>query len=124
MSEANSQKEVSADYFKLFEAPIIRGGTFSREEDLPDGEKVVVISFGLWERRFARDPNMIGKTISLSGEPHVVIGIVGPSFDIREFGPAPDVWTASTRSEHNSSGPLFSGSGTIAAGRQAGTSRS
>jgi predicted permease len=86
--------QVSADYFKLFGAPIIRGRTFSSEEDLPNGEKVVVLSYGFWTRRFAGDPNIIGKTISLSGEPHVVIGIVGPDFDVREFGPAPDVWTA------------------------------
>jgi len=84
--------QVSADYFKLFGAPIIRGRTFSGEEDLPNGEKVVVISHSLWTRRFANDPDVIGKTISLSGEPHVVIGIVGPAFDVREFGPPPEVW--------------------------------
>src|ERR1051326_260314 len=86
--------QVSANYFKLFGAPIVRGRTFSPEEDLPKGEKVALISYGFWTRRFATDPNIIGKTISLSGEPHVVIGIVGPNFDVREFGPAPDVWTA------------------------------
>src|SRR5881409_1491193 len=67
--------QVSADFFKLFGAPILRGRTFSREEDLPNGEKVVVISHSLWTRRFAKDPEIIGRTISLSGEPHVVIGV-------------------------------------------------
>jgi predicted permease len=84
--------QVSADYFKLFGAPILRGRTFSREEDLPNGEKVVVISHSLWTRRFGSDPGIIGKTISLSGDPYVVIGIVGPSFDVREFGPPPEVF--------------------------------
>src|SRR2546426_485039 len=77
--------QVSADYFKLFGAPISRGRTFSKEEDLPNGAKVVVISHSLWTRRFASDPGIKGKTISLSGDPYVVIGIVGPSFDIREL---------------------------------------
>jgi putative ABC transport system permease protein len=86
--------QVSADYFKLFGAPIIRGRTFTREEDLPNGEKVVVISYGFWKRHFAGDPNILGKTISLSGEPHVIVGVIGPEFDVREFGPAPDLWTA------------------------------
>src|SRR5947208_3509645 len=86
--------QVSADYFKLFGAPIIRGRTFSREEDLPNGEKVVVISYGFWTRHFAGDSNILGKTISLSGEPHVIVGVIGPDFDVREFGPAPDLWTA------------------------------
>jgi predicted permease len=84
--------QVSADYFRLFGAPVLRGRTFSAEEDLPHGEKVVVLSYGVWMRRFGGDPAVIGKTISLSGDPHVVIGIIGRSFDVAEFGPAPDVW--------------------------------
>ena len=84
--------QVSSNYFKLFGAPILRGRAFSKEEDLPNGEKVALISHSLWTRRFASDPGIIGKTISLSGDPYVVIGIVGPTFDIREFGPAPEVF--------------------------------
>lgn len=85
--------EVSADYFRLFGAPVTLGRTFTPEEDLPHGDKVVVLSYAFWRRRFAGDPHIIGKTISLSGSPYVVIGIIGPNFDIREFTPAPDVWT-------------------------------
>jgi predicted permease len=83
---------VSAEYFRLFGAPIIQGRSFSPEEDRPNGEKVVVLSHGLWVRRFGSDPGIIGKTISLSGNPYVVIGVVGPSFNVSEFGPAPEVW--------------------------------
>ena len=57
-----------------------RGRTFTPEEDLPDGGKVVVLSHGFWNRRFAADPEIIGKTISLGGDPHVVIGIIGARF--------------------------------------------
>jgi predicted permease len=84
--------QVSAGYFRLFGAPILRGRIFNAEEDLPNGPKVAIISYSLWTRRFANDPQIAGKTISLSGEPHVVIGIVGPNFDVREFGPSPEVW--------------------------------
>jgi putative ABC transport system permease protein len=94
IAEQLKSAQVSADYFKLFGAPIIKGRTFTREEDLPNGEKVALISHSLWTRRFASDPDIIGKKISLSGDPHVVIGIVGPTFDVREFGPDPEVWTA------------------------------
>src|SRR5215467_12030860 len=94
IAEQLKSAQVSADYFKLFGAPIIKGRTFTREEDLPNGEKTALISYSLWTRRFASDPGIIGKKISLSGEPYVVIGIVGPTFDVREFGPQPDVWTA------------------------------
>jgi predicted permease len=86
--------QVSAGYFRLFGAPIVRGRTFTQQEDLPHGEKVAVLSENCWQRRFASDPQIIGKTISLGGDPYVVIGIVGAGFDFREFGSAPDVWVA------------------------------
>jgi predicted permease len=84
--------QVSADYFKLFGARVFRGRTFSAGEDLPDGPKVAVLSHGLWARRFGSDPNIIGKTILLSGDPHEVIGIIGPEFDLAEVGEPPELW--------------------------------
>ena len=86
--------QVSVDYFRLLGAPIIQGRSFSAEEDAPGGPRVAVISEGLWTRRFGRDPAIVGRSISLSGDPHVVIGIVSTAFDASEFGPRPDVWTA------------------------------
>ncbi|MBC8166604.1 MAG: ABC transporter permease, partial [Bryobacteraceae bacterium] len=84
---------VSADYFGLFGAPIIRGRGFTGSEDLPNGPRVALISEGLWQRRFASDPNILGKTILLGGDPSSIIGVIGSRFDFREFGPAPDIWT-------------------------------
>ncbi|HTC31790.1 MAG TPA: ABC transporter permease [Bryobacteraceae bacterium] len=84
--------QVSANYFRLFGAPVIRGRTFSVEEDLPKGPRVAVISEGLWKRHFNADPNVIGKNISLSGDSYAIIGIVGAKFDIREFAKQPEVW--------------------------------
>ena len=84
--------QVSADYFRLFGAPVIRGRTFTAEEDFPNGPLVALIGEGLWKRRFGSDPNVIGKTISLSGESYVIIGIVGSNFDTSQFGTAPEVW--------------------------------
>lgn len=84
--------QVSADYFRLFGAPVFRGRTFTAQEDLPHGGKVAVLSYGIWSRRFARDPQILGKTIQLGGDPFVVIGVISPAFDFRDFGPAPDVF--------------------------------
>src|SRR3954454_2481428 len=84
--------QVSADYFRLFGAKTFRGRTFTPEEDLPKAGKVVVLSYGFWGRRFGSDPQIIGKTISLGGDPHEVIGILAPDFDFRDFGLPPDVW--------------------------------
>jgi len=82
---------VTASYFHLFGAPLIEGRTFSAEEDRPNGGHVVVLSYGLWQRRFAGDRSVIGRSISLSGVPHTVIGIVAPSFNT-ELDTPPDVW--------------------------------
>lgn len=52
--------QVSADYFRLFGTPLVRGRGFSAEEDRPGGDKVAVISQGLWARRFGSDPGVLG----------------------------------------------------------------
>jgi len=84
--------QVSVDYFRLFGAPVVLGRTFSAEEDRPGGERVAVLSYGLWQRRFGGDANVLGKSIVLSGDPYVIIGVIGPTFDISEFGPAPELF--------------------------------
>ena len=84
--------QVSVDFFKLFGAPIIRGRSFTAAEDLPDAERVVVISQQFWETRFNRAEDAIGKSISLSGEPYTVVGVLGDAFDFSEYGPQPQVW--------------------------------
>ncbi len=92
VSEQLQSAQVSAGYFRLFGAKTYRGRTFSSAEDLPGGDKVVVLSYGFWKRRFAADPAIIGKTVSLGGDPYMVIGILQPDFDFRDFGLPPDVW--------------------------------
>ena len=84
---------VTKSFFKLFGATPILGRTFSDEEDRPNGGRVAVLSYGWWTRRFASDPNVIGKTILLSGDPYVVIGVINRSFDPSELGNAVDLWT-------------------------------
>jgi putative ABC transport system permease protein len=84
--------QVSADYFSLFGAPLERGRGFKADEDLPGGNHVAVLSHALWMRRFGGDPNILGKVISLSGDPYTIVGIVAPSFDVSEFGTPPELW--------------------------------
>ena len=80
---------VSADYFRLFGAGLILGRTFTAQEDQPGGGRNVVLNYGLWQRRFSGDRNIIGKTVDLSGEPYVIIGVVGPDF---HSDPIADAW--------------------------------
>jgi putative ABC transport system permease protein len=85
---------VSADFFRLFGAPLVAGRTFAADEDLPNGGHVAVLSEGFWKRRFGRDSTVVGRKVSLNGEPHEVIGILG-AFDAEAVqsptGP-PDIW--------------------------------
>ena len=82
---------VSADFFRLFGAPLALGRTFSSDEDLPNGPHVVVLSRRLWASRFGSDPNVAGRAISLNGEPYTIVGVLG-DFDFSEFGASPQVW--------------------------------
>jgi predicted permease len=51
-----------------------------------------VISEGLWTRRFGRDPNVVGRTIQLGGDPYIVVGVLSGSFDFRDLSDGPEVW--------------------------------
>jgi predicted permease len=85
---------VSADFFRLLGAPVFSGRTFSADEDRPRGQNVAVLSYGLWTRRFGSDPNIVGRAITIAGEPHTVIGILGPTFDVGQWwgGEPPELW--------------------------------
>jgi predicted permease len=71
---------VSADYFAMFGAPLIAGRTFTAEEDRLNGGHVTVLSYGLWKSRYGANPNIVGTTIQLDGQPYLVVGVVGPGF--------------------------------------------
>jgi predicted permease len=82
---------ISADFFRLTAAPFVLGRAFLLEEDVPNGPPVAVISKRLWETRFNSDENVVAKSISLGGQPHTIVGVLG-DFDSREFGVTPQVW--------------------------------
>jgi putative ABC transport system permease protein len=71
---------VSANYFRLFGATFAVGRAFTFDEDRPGGPRVVVMSDGLWRRRFGADPQLVGKTIGIGGAPHQVTGVLKPGF--------------------------------------------
>jgi putative ABC transport system permease protein len=71
---------VSASFFPLFGASMAVGRAFSADEDRPGGARLVVLSNGLWRRRFAGDPNIVGRNIELGGEPYLVTGVLAATF--------------------------------------------
>ena len=74
--------EVMADLFPALGVRAAVGRVFTREEDVEDGPSVIVISDGLWRRRFGSDPNVVGREVrmGLSGRAATVIGVMPPGF--------------------------------------------
>src|SRR5215472_5107065 len=81
----------SANFFRLEGADIVRGRTYTAEEDLPKAPKTAVLAYGFWQRRFGGDPQVIGRRITLSGESYEIIGVVGPNLKI-EIDEPPDIY--------------------------------
>jgi predicted permease len=73
---------ISADFFDLLGVNPILGRTFRPEEDQPGAAPVVMISAGLWNRKFGSSQDILGKAITLDGKSRVVIGVVPASFSL------------------------------------------
>ena len=71
---------VSADFFAAVGVSPALGRAFTAEEDLPNRAPVAIISHELWQRHFAGDKNAIGKTLTLTGQSVVVVGVMPPGF--------------------------------------------
>jgi putative ABC transport system permease protein len=87
---------VEPSFFSLCGAAPLLGRTFLPEEAKPGSDGVVVLSAGLWERRFGADPHLIGQTIHVEGRPLVVVGVMPKSF---LYPLATDLWLPLALSE-------------------------
>src|SRR5580704_14759452 len=90
---------VSASYFSVLGIQPALGRDFTSDDDHGDGQRVAIISYSLWARRFGADPSQIGQKILLNGEPFTLIGVMPRGFspiaaatDLPNSGAA-DVWT-------------------------------
>lgn len=84
---------VTASLFSTLRTTPLIGRTFTEDEQMDPGkaETVAVLSYGLWQRRFGGDPDIVGRKILLNGTPHEVLGVMRPEFRYpsREF----ELWT-------------------------------
>jgi putative ABC transport system permease protein len=92
---------VSANFFSLLGVPVARGREFAADEEQPGRERVVVISDGLWRRRYGSDAAVVGRTIAINGEDHLIVGVAAPSLlvptgtslhPLLAFAPRVDIW--------------------------------
>jgi predicted permease len=81
---------VSDNLFKTLGASAALGRTIEPGNAIPGQHRVAVLSDSLWRSRFNADPSIIGRGIELDQEPHTIIGVMPPGFEV--FGPGTDLW--------------------------------
>jgi putative ABC transport system permease protein len=72
--------QVGDGYFAVMHAKPLLGRVFTLDEQQDGKDYVVVLGYGLWQRQFGGDPNVVGKTLVLSGHPYNVIGVMPADF--------------------------------------------
>jgi predicted permease len=76
---------VSPNLFEMLGVPPVLGRTFASNEDTAGGNLVVVLSDGFWRRQYGADPSIIGRSLMLDGESHIVIGVLPRWFRFPEM---------------------------------------
>ncbi|HEV8364122.1 MAG TPA: ABC transporter permease, partial [Gemmatimonadaceae bacterium] len=72
---------VSDGFFQILGVPTQVGRFFTPDEDKPNAPTVIILSYGLWQRRYAADSGIIGKDVIVNGNPRVVVGVMPSRFD-------------------------------------------
>jgi predicted permease len=80
---------VSSDFFSVLRSNVSQGRAFFPEEEQPGRDQVAVVSYGLWQRAFGANPNLIGQTLTLNSRSFTVVGIMPAGF---QFPPEAELW--------------------------------
>jgi putative ABC transport system permease protein len=95
-AEALPAVRVSWNYFQMMGVRPALGRDFMPDDDRPEQWRVLLLSDGLWRRRFGGDPSIVGRAITMNDRAYRVIGVVPASFEpldaMRYFGTKPEMW--------------------------------
>ena len=94
-AEEDPCEVISSNLLPLLGVPPIRGRTFSIDEDQPEGPHVVILSYGLWQRRFAADEKVIGRALDVNGDSYTIVGVMPSNFShlyASLYGAIPELW--------------------------------
>ncbi len=83
---------VTRDFFKIFGVEALHGRTFLEEEYEPGRDKVLILSYSIWTRRFGRDPKIVSQSIRLDDEEYSIVGVMPHSFRPRLFEKERELW--------------------------------
>jgi putative ABC transport system permease protein len=92
MPERIPSAGVKANFFDVLGVKALHGRTFLAQEDVASGERVVVLSYGVWQRLFNGDVGIINQSINLNGDPYTVVGILPRNFQFARRGDV-ELWT-------------------------------
>jgi putative ABC transport system permease protein len=87
--ETYDTTEVSADTFQLVGQKPFMGRDFTASDETPGAPPVAILNYGFWERRFGKDPAIIGRVVRMNGAPTTVIGVMPRGFS---FPQKQDLW--------------------------------
>jgi predicted permease len=88
-AETNGATQVSADTFKLIGQKPTIGRDFAPSDEVPGAAPVAILSYAFWERRYGKNPAIIGQTVRINGAPATVIGVMPRGFS---FPQKQDLW--------------------------------
>jgi putative ABC transport system permease protein len=72
---------VSGDYFTVLGVAPYLGRLINRDDDVPNGGKVIALSYGLWQKRYSGDPKIVGQSTTVNGEPFTVASVMPEAFN-------------------------------------------
>jgi putative ABC transport system permease protein len=110
-AERISTLQATHNLAEVLEMDPILGRFFTEAEDVPDGPTVALLTEGFWAERFARDPEVLGRTISLNGSPYEIIGVLPPE---ARFVNEAQVWVPLQENPEQGSGWYLDGLGRLA----------
>jgi putative ABC transport system permease protein len=85
-------EQVTHEYFEVLGIEPSLGRGFRAADDVPNGARVAVIGDALWKRRFGADPGVVGRVVTLSGEPHEIIGVLPAGFRPIVASQTAEIW--------------------------------
>jgi len=92
-------QSVSGNFFPMLEVPMALGRPILPEDDTAARDHVVVLSNGLWRRRFGGDPDILNRGVALNGQHYTVVGVAPPGFYGVDRGIASEFWVPLAASE-------------------------
>src|SRR5262245_59555080 len=84
-----SSAHITPNTFEVLRVPAALGRVFNAQDEAPSAQPVVLLGHVIWRDRFGSDPNVLGRTVHIDGQPHTIVGVMPASF---RFPGGEDLW--------------------------------